>query len=87
MARPGLDQALSHLREGDVLVIWKLDRLGRTIRGLIETKAKPKAVVSREPPSIPIRQTRHSSLRLGNRATRAKIASSSSSILAKSVRA
>ena len=36
MARPGLDQALSHLREGDVLVIWKLDRLGRTIRGLIE---------------------------------------------------
>jgi DNA invertase Pin-like site-specific DNA recombinase len=36
MARPGLDQALSHLREGDALVIWKLDRLGRTIRGLIE---------------------------------------------------
>jgi DNA invertase Pin-like site-specific DNA recombinase len=36
MARPGLDDALSHLREGDVLVIWKLDRLGRTIRGLIE---------------------------------------------------
>jgi len=36
MARPGLDQALSHLRESDVLVIWKLDRLGRTIRGLIE---------------------------------------------------
>jgi DNA invertase Pin-like site-specific DNA recombinase len=36
MARPGLDQALSHLREGDILVIWRLDRLGRTIRGLIE---------------------------------------------------
>jgi DNA invertase Pin-like site-specific DNA recombinase len=36
MAHPGLDQALSHLRESDVLVIWKLDRLGRTIRGLIE---------------------------------------------------
>jgi DNA invertase Pin-like site-specific DNA recombinase len=36
MARPGLDQAFSHLREGDVLVIWRLDRLGRTIRGLIE---------------------------------------------------
>src|ERR1700746_2111575 len=36
LARPGLDNALSHLREGDVLVIWKLDRLGRTIRGLIE---------------------------------------------------
>ena len=39
MARPGLDQALSHLREGDVLVIWKLDRLGRTIRGLIDLSA------------------------------------------------
>jgi DNA invertase Pin-like site-specific DNA recombinase len=36
MARPGLDDALSHLRKGDVLVIWKLDRLGRTIRGLID---------------------------------------------------
>jgi DNA invertase Pin-like site-specific DNA recombinase len=40
MARPGLDQGLSHLREGDVLVIWKLDRLGRTIRGLIELVGK-----------------------------------------------
>ena len=36
MARPGLDEALSHLRQGDILVIWKLDRLGRSIRGLIE---------------------------------------------------
>jgi DNA invertase Pin-like site-specific DNA recombinase len=36
MERPGLEAALSHLREGDVLVIWKLDRLGRTIRGLID---------------------------------------------------
>jgi DNA invertase Pin-like site-specific DNA recombinase len=36
MSRPGLDNALSHLRKGDMLVVWKLDRLGRTIRGLIE---------------------------------------------------
>jgi DNA invertase Pin-like site-specific DNA recombinase len=34
--RPGLKEALSHLREGDTLVIWKLDRLGRTVKGLIE---------------------------------------------------
>ena len=27
---------LSHLREGDCLVVWKLDRLGRTVRGLID---------------------------------------------------
>src|SRR5438093_6880230 len=35
-ARPGLDQALSHLRPGDTLVVWRLDRLGRTLKYLIE---------------------------------------------------
>jgi DNA invertase Pin-like site-specific DNA recombinase len=34
--RPGLTDALSHLRGGDVLVIWKLDRLGRTVKGLVD---------------------------------------------------
>ena len=34
--RPGLAEALSHLREGDVLVVWKLDRLGRTVKGLVD---------------------------------------------------
>jgi DNA invertase Pin-like site-specific DNA recombinase len=33
----GLDQALTHLRKGDTLVVWKLVRLGRSIRHLIET--------------------------------------------------
>jgi DNA invertase Pin-like site-specific DNA recombinase len=33
---PGLADAVSHLRHGDVLVIWKLDRLGRTVKGLID---------------------------------------------------
>ena len=28
--------ALSHLRHADVLVIWKLDRLGRTVKGLVD---------------------------------------------------
>jgi DNA invertase Pin-like site-specific DNA recombinase len=31
--RPGLMEALSHLREGDTLVVWKLDRLGRRLKG------------------------------------------------------
>jgi DNA invertase Pin-like site-specific DNA recombinase len=33
--RPGLTQALSHLRSGDTLVVWKLDRLGRTTHQLV----------------------------------------------------
>jgi DNA invertase Pin-like site-specific DNA recombinase len=35
--RPGLDAALAQLREGDVLVVWRLDRLGRSLGHLIET--------------------------------------------------
>lgn len=35
--RPGLDKALNYLREGDTLVVWKLDRLGRSIQHLIQT--------------------------------------------------
>jgi len=35
--RPGLTAALSHLREGDTLVVWRLDRLGRSLKHLIET--------------------------------------------------
>jgi DNA invertase Pin-like site-specific DNA recombinase len=35
--RPGLAQALSHLRSGDTLVVWRLDRLGRSLAHLIET--------------------------------------------------
>src|SRR5437870_1903637 len=34
--RPGLTQALDQLRAGDVLVVWRLDRLGRTLTNLIE---------------------------------------------------
>lgn len=34
--RPGLDDALSLLRKGDTLVIWKLFRLGRNLKGFIE---------------------------------------------------
>jgi DNA invertase Pin-like site-specific DNA recombinase len=37
--RPGLAAALSHCRPGDVLVVYKLDRLGRTMRGLVELVA------------------------------------------------
>src|SRR4051812_50044726 len=35
--RPGLTQALSHLRAGDTLVVWRLDRLGPALPHLIDT--------------------------------------------------
>src|SRR5712692_7195169 len=35
--RKGLDAALAYVREGDTLVVWRLDRLGRTLKHLIET--------------------------------------------------
>jgi DNA invertase Pin-like site-specific DNA recombinase len=37
--RPGLAAALAYLRDGDVLVVWRLDRLGRSLPHLIETIA------------------------------------------------
>jgi DNA invertase Pin-like site-specific DNA recombinase len=33
--RPGLDTCLAQLREGDVLLVWRLDRLGRSVRHLV----------------------------------------------------
>jgi DNA invertase Pin-like site-specific DNA recombinase len=34
-ARPGLDNAKAMLRSGDTLIVWRLDRLGRSIKDLI----------------------------------------------------
>ena len=34
--REGLKSAIDYCRAGDVLIVWKLDRLGRSIKDLIE---------------------------------------------------
>ena len=34
--RPGLSECLNYLREGDTLVVWRLDRLGRSLKHLID---------------------------------------------------
>ena len=34
--RIGLDKAMADLRSGDTLVVWKLDRLGRSLQNLIQ---------------------------------------------------
>ena len=33
--RPGLTRALDYLRDGDTLVVWKLDRLGRSVKEVL----------------------------------------------------
>lgn len=38
--RSGLNSCLKALREGDILVIWKLDRLGRNLSHLVQTVSK-----------------------------------------------
>lgn len=35
MARPGLERALKHAKTGSTLVVWRLDRLGRSLSGLV----------------------------------------------------
>lgn len=35
--RPGLESCLKALRKGDALFVWKIDRLGRNLRHLVNT--------------------------------------------------
>lgn len=36
ISRPGLDSALAALKKGDTLVVWRLDRLGRSLMNLVQ---------------------------------------------------
>ncbi len=35
--RPGFAECIRYVREGDTLIVWRLDRLGRTMRGIVNT--------------------------------------------------
>src|ERR1700732_1897682 len=53
--RPELHKLLSQLRKGDVLVVWKLDRLSRSLRDVLtimERVADPKAGFRSSPEGI-----------------------------------
>lgn len=39
-SREGLDKVVASLQQGDVLVVWRLDRIGRTLIGLVEFLAE-----------------------------------------------
>ena len=39
-ARPGLDTIIEFAREGDVIVVWRLDRLSRSLKDLIAIVAQ-----------------------------------------------
>jgi DNA invertase Pin-like site-specific DNA recombinase len=39
MSRPEFDRMLTYLREGDVVVVWKIDRLGRNFTEMVATLA------------------------------------------------
>ena len=65
--QPGLEKALDHIRKKDVLVIWKLDRLGRSLSDLLSIVEDLKERVRTSPvfkmASIPLlRQGRWCSL-------------------------
>lgn len=38
-SRPAFDEILKRIAEGDKLVVWRLDRMGRSLRHLIEVNA------------------------------------------------
>jgi DNA invertase Pin-like site-specific DNA recombinase len=59
--RPELTVCLGYLRAGDTLVVWRLDRLGRSLRHLVETvnalagrgwRSRPRTRGSTPPPAL-----------------------------------
>nr|WP_231509688.1 recombinase family protein [Streptosporangium roseum] len=55
--RPELARCLEYLRPVDTLVVWRLDRLGRSLRHLVETvnQCAVTVVQEEEPPKVRLR--------------------------------
>jgi DNA invertase Pin-like site-specific DNA recombinase len=51
--RPGLRQALDYVRDGDVLVVWKLDRLGRSLAHLYHVQFENRGPAGAKPIASP----------------------------------
>jgi len=60
--RPGLEECLAYLRKGDTLVVWRLDRLGRSLRDLIDRIAELEARGVPIPPNSAYDSCKHSAL-------------------------
>lgn len=43
--RAKLNEMIEHIRQGDIIVVWKLDRLGRSLRDLVNLIVKPPFVI------------------------------------------
>lgn len=50
--RPGLSKALEMLRDGDTLVVWKLDRLGRSVKQLVDLVGELRKQAPAKSPAI-----------------------------------
>lgn len=57
--RPGLTDAIRYVSDGDTLTVWKLDRLGRSMKHLIEIVTELEAKESASAPSPRISTPRH----------------------------
>ncbi|HUE16392.1 MAG TPA: recombinase family protein [Planctomycetaceae bacterium] len=55
--RPGLDACLKELRPGDIMLVWRLDRLGKSVRHLVtlidELRQRPDGSRQRSTPGRP----------------------------------
>ncbi len=56
--RPGLSRALNALRESDALVVWKLDRIGRSLAHVVELVGTFQKRGVGLPPGLPSRVER-----------------------------